>query len=94
MHADPARQWRLEELAASIGMSRSNFALRFRELAGLSPLDYLVKWRMRLGAKALRTSPEPVSAIAYARLPIRKCLQQCLQAGNRHLAAALSPNAQ
>ncbi|TCR91741.1 AraC family transcriptional regulator [Rhizobium sp. BK376] len=65
MHADPARQWRLEELAASIGMSRSNFALRFRELAGLSPLDYLVKWRMRLGAKALRTSPAPVSAIAY-----------------------------
>ncbi len=66
LHGDPARNWRLQDLADAAGMSRSNFALRFRELAGISPLDYLLRWRMRLGAKALRSGAEPISAISYS----------------------------
>ncbi len=66
LHAEPARRWQLQELAAAAGMSRSNFALRFKQLAGLAPLDYLLRWRMRLGAKALRGGSDPVSAIAWA----------------------------
>ncbi|MGI4813680.1 MAG: AraC family transcriptional regulator [Janthinobacterium lividum] len=66
LHSDPARRWMLQELAAAAGMSRSNFALRFKELAGRPPLDYLLRWRMRLGAKALRASAEPISTISFA----------------------------
>lgn len=66
LHGDPARNWRLQDLAEAAGMSRSNFALRFRELAGMSPLDYLLRWRMRLGAKALRSGSQPISAISFS----------------------------
>jgi AraC-like DNA-binding protein len=66
LHADPSRNWRLRDLAEASGMSRSNFALRFREVSGMSPLDYLLRWRMRLGAKALRSGSQPISAISYS----------------------------
>jgi AraC-like DNA-binding protein len=66
LHGEPARRWRLQDLAEAAGMSRSNFALRFRQLAGVAPLDYLLRWRMRLAAKALRTGGETISSIAYS----------------------------
>jgi AraC-like DNA-binding protein len=66
MHAEPARRWLLQELADAAGMSRSNFALRFKQLAGVAPLDYLLRWRMRLAAKALRSGSDTVSAISYS----------------------------
>ncbi|AFW00140.1 AraC family transcriptional regulator [Gluconobacter oxydans H24] len=34
MHADPARRWTLRDLGIQAGMSRSVFALRFRDVAG------------------------------------------------------------
>jgi len=66
LHAEPSRRWQLQELAEAASMSRSNFALRFKQLAGLSPLDYLLRWRMRLGARALRLGAEPISVIAFS----------------------------
>ncbi|MFG1497458.1 AraC family transcriptional regulator [Saccharospirillum sp. HFRX-1] len=53
MHAQPGRDWHLTELAAAVGMSRSNFAERFRNVAGMTPLAYLRFWRMRLAENAL-----------------------------------------
>jgi len=64
LHQHPARKWRLETLAGVAGMSRSNFALRFKQLVGLAPLDYLLQWRIRLGARMLRTGVEPIGAIS------------------------------
>ena len=64
MHADPARPWSVAELAADCGMSRSAFAERFRTLTGFSPLDYLVRWRMRLAGRALWRGNERLSRIA------------------------------
>jgi AraC-like DNA-binding protein len=32
-------------------MSRSTFALRFKETVGSSPMDYLTRWRMLLAAR-------------------------------------------
>ncbi|MGC1301842.1 MAG: AraC family transcriptional regulator [Caulobacteraceae bacterium] len=64
LHAEPARRWTLEELATACGMSRSSFADRFKARVGVAPLDYLIRWRMRLAAAALRKGAEPVSAIA------------------------------
>lgn len=54
MHRDAAYPWSLETLAASVAMSRSAFSKRFKSLVGLAPLDYLLRWRMRLARNALR----------------------------------------
>jgi len=63
MHGDAAYPWRLEGLAASVAMSRSAFSRSFKSLVGLAPLDYLLRWRMRLARHALRRG-STVSAIA------------------------------
>jgi AraC-like DNA-binding protein len=66
IHSDPARRWTLQELGEVAGMSRSTFALRFREAAGETPMDYLSRWRMLLACDRLETSGDPVSVIAPA----------------------------
>ncbi|MEU6548897.1 AraC family transcriptional regulator [Streptomyces sp. NPDC046915] len=64
LHADPAHPWQLEELARAAAMSRTTFAVRFREAAGVPPLTYLQNWRMSLAARALREDSTPVAALA------------------------------
>jgi len=66
MHGDPGRPWQLEELARAAAMSRTTFALRFKEVAGVPPLTYLLNWRMSLAARALREEETPVSALAQS----------------------------
>ena len=64
MHGDPARRWTLQELAEQAGMSRSSFALKFKETVGASPMEYLTRWRMLLAGDRLANSSDPVSVIA------------------------------
>jgi AraC-like DNA-binding protein len=64
MHGDPGHAWQLEELAKAAAMSRTTFAQHFKAVAGVSPLAYLTKWRMRLAERALREESIPVSALA------------------------------
>lgn len=64
IHADPARRWTLKDLAAEAGMSRSTFALRFKETVGSSPMDYLLRWRMVLAGDRLENSRDPIAVIA------------------------------
>jgi len=64
MHGDPAHPWQLEELARAATMSRTTFAVRFKEAAGVPPLTYLLNWRMSLAARALRQDAAPVAALA------------------------------
>jgi AraC-like DNA-binding protein len=64
MHGDPGRAWQLEELAKAAAMSRTTFAHHFKAVAGVSPLAYLTKWRMRLAERSLREENTPVSALA------------------------------
>jgi AraC-like DNA-binding protein len=66
MHAQPARRWTVEALAALAGQSRSAFAERFRATVGASPIDYLAGWRMRLAAARLRRGDEPLPRIAQS----------------------------
>jgi AraC-like DNA-binding protein len=63
MHGDPACPWTLERLCAAVAMSRSAFTRRFRSLVGMAPLDYLLRWRMRLARDGLRRG-EGVAAVA------------------------------
>jgi AraC-like DNA-binding protein len=66
MHQDPARRWTLQALAAQAGMSRSSFAQKFKQAVGVSPMDYLTRWRMLLAGDRLEHSTDPVSAIALS----------------------------
>lgn len=64
MHAEPARRWTLEALASEAGMSRTTFALKFKETVGASPMDYLTRWRMLRAADRLVMSVDSITAIA------------------------------
>lgn len=66
LHGDPARKWTIQALADVAAMSRSTFALRFRERVGASPIDYLTRWRMLLAADRLVTTRDPIGVIAPA----------------------------
>lgn len=54
MHAEPARAWSLEELAATAGMSRARFATKFRDVVGMTPISYLSEWRLGVAQSLLR----------------------------------------
>jgi AraC-like DNA-binding protein len=64
IHNDPGHPWTLQSLAERVGMSRSVFALRFREIVGATPMEYLTRWRMLLGADRLKNKTESLSTIA------------------------------
>ena len=66
MHDEPARRWTLQELAERAGMSRSSFALKFKETVGASPMEYLTRWRMLLAGDRLMNSGDPISVIALS----------------------------
>ena len=53
MHTTPAREWTLDTLASTAGMSRSVFANSFRDTVGCTPGAYLARWRIGLAQKAL-----------------------------------------
>ena len=64
MHRDPARAWTLPELARASGASRTVLAERFAQLMGESPLAYLARWRLQLGARLLLTTNRTVLQVA------------------------------
>lgn len=64
MHADPAKPWRIEDLAAVAGLSRATLARRFTALTGQPPMTYLAWWRMTTAARLLSAADLPLSAIA------------------------------
>ncbi len=65
IHEQPARGWSLEDLARASSMSRTSFAERFRDIAGTSPLAYLINWRMLLAQRELRGGDSRVGPLAF-----------------------------
>jgi AraC-like DNA-binding protein len=65
MHSDPSRQWTLADLAQTAGLSRTGFAVRFKEAAGVPALTYLIQWRMRVAERGLRAGT-PITTLAEA----------------------------
>ena len=45
-------------------MSRSAFALKFKETVGTPPMEYLTHWRVALAGDRLENSRDTISAIA------------------------------
>ena len=66
MQANPANDWTVNGLAQHVGMSRSIFALKFKEKVGESPMEYLTRWRMLLAGDRLTTTTEPILSIALS----------------------------
>ena len=64
IHQSPARAWTLEELARSVGMSRTAFAQTFKRTVGESPMAYITRWRMTLAANRIQDKHEPISSVA------------------------------
>ena len=66
LHRAPARPWTVKSLAGAAGLSRPVFARRFKELVGAPPLAYLTQVRLDTAALLLRTTDDPLSAIAQS----------------------------
>lgn len=64
MHAQPARVWTVDELAKEAALSRSAFFERFQRAIGVTPMEYLLAWRMALAKDLLRREEANVAAIA------------------------------
>jgi AraC-like DNA-binding protein len=64
LHTDPAARWRIEDLAAHVGLSRATLARRFTALTGQPPIAYLTWWRMTTAARLLRGTDRPLPDIA------------------------------
>lgn len=60
----PATPWSLDTLASHVGMSRTNFAVQFKQLVGRSPIDYLTEWRMSLAQTTLQNSDKTILSVA------------------------------
>src|SRR6266478_338411 len=64
MHERVENPWTVETLAVAAGMSRSAFALRFKELLGETPLEYLTTWRMYKAIESLQKDDRKLFEIA------------------------------
>jgi len=64
MHAKPAWNWTIEELAKDVGLSRSVLAERFADLVGMPPMYYLAKWRMQIASGLLSGGNTNIAGVA------------------------------
>jgi len=70
MHTQLARSWTVPQLAKTAALSRSTFFERFTRQVGLSPMEYLLAWRMAVAKDLLRrhhlTIDEVAERVGYA----------------------------
>ncbi|WP_321842719.1 AraC family transcriptional regulator [Paraburkholderia bannensis] len=64
LHRYPEREWTVESLAVTAGMSRSRFSARFVELVEETPIGHLTAYRMYVASGALRDSRRRLIEIA------------------------------
>jgi AraC-like DNA-binding protein len=66
IHTDAAHPWTLVTLAREAGMSRSSFADRFARVIGITPLNYLLQWRIAVAKNMLAREQMSVGETALA----------------------------
>lgn len=64
LHAQPAQDWNVPRLARVAALSRSSFFERFRREVGLTPMDYLLAWRMALAKRLLLRADGSIAEVA------------------------------
>jgi AraC-like DNA-binding protein len=63
LHANPARDWTVAELAMAVAASKTVLVDRFGQLLGRPPIRYLTEWRLNLASGMLRTTRLGVAEI-------------------------------
>lgn len=66
IHTETAHPWTLVSLARKAGMSRSSFAERFARVMGMTPLNYLLQWRIAVAKNMLAREQMSVGETALA----------------------------
>lgn len=64
IHRQPGAEWTVDSLADVAGISRSGFARHFAAVVGVSPIDYLTRWRMTRAELVLRNPQVSVASVA------------------------------
>ena len=64
IHKKPETSWTLENIARTVGMSRSAFAARFKKLVSMTAMDYITNWRMQKACELLENTRLPLIDIA------------------------------
>jgi AraC-like DNA-binding protein len=64
VHDSVSTPWTVESLAAAATMSRSAFAVRFKELLGQTPLEYVTEWRMQKAMQLLQQRDKKLIDVA------------------------------
>ena len=64
LHGRPAEPWTLDRLAREAGLSRTVLAERFVQHMALSPMQYLMHWRMQPAARQMENPQVSLAQIA------------------------------
>ena len=64
IYAKPKGPWTLGSLAKAVGLSRTALAEHFVHCTGMTPMQFLSQWRLRLAAEALRHTDRPIKTVA------------------------------
>ena len=64
IHDAPAHPWTVNELAKEAALSRSSFFERFSRTVGMTPMEYLLAWRMALAKGLLGRAGHRIAEVA------------------------------
>jgi transcriptional regulator GlxA family with amidase domain len=64
LHTNPQEPWTVASLARCAAVSRSLFAVKFAQLVGVSPLQYVKRLRLNAAAIRLRSTGDKLHLIA------------------------------
>ncbi len=64
VHAEPSKDWNLENLSEVAGLSRAAFAQKFKKITGDTPAHYLARIRIQKAMDMLRATNDGLEIIA------------------------------
>ena len=66
VQSQPDDPWTVESLAYRVGLSRSTFSAKFKQLVGEPPMHYITRVRLTKAASLLRTHPATLVEVALS----------------------------
>jgi len=66
IHQEPARDWSLSSLGTESGMSRATLVRHFETSVGLSPIAYVMNWRLTKAYSLVKYSTATIEQIAVS----------------------------
>ena len=65
IHENPGEPWTVDSLARLYGQSRTAFASHFKLATGMSPMNYVRRWRINLACRMLEDNALSIDEIAF-----------------------------